>query len=70
MDCEESERKDYQNIYMKILLHELIIKRLEFTFELAWNTLKAVFEDEGLIGLNSPKTVLREALAAELIKED
>lgn len=47
-----------------------IIQRFEFTFELAWKSLKVLFENEGLTGLNSPKTVLREALAAELIKDD
>ena len=52
------------------LLRDGVIQRFEFTFELAWKTLKAVFDDEGLIGLNSPKTVLREAFAAELIKDD
>ena len=52
------------------LLRDCIIQRFEFTFELAWKTLKTVFENEGLTGLNSPKTVLREAFSAELIKDD
>ncbi|WP_367142724.1 HI0074 family nucleotidyltransferase substrate-binding subunit [Desulfosporosinus sp.] len=52
------------------LLRDGVIQRFEFTFELAWKTLKAVFEDEGLIGLNSPKTVLREAFAMGLIQDD
>ena len=47
-----------------------LIQRFEFTFELAWKTLKACFENEGLIGLTSPKTVLREAYAAGLIKAE
>lgn len=52
------------------LLRDGLIQRFEFTFELAWKTLKAIFEDEGLLGLNSPKTVLREAFSAGLIKKD
>lgn len=47
-----------------------LIQRFEFTFELAWKTLKTIFEDEGLTGLNSPKTVLREAFAADLIDDE
>ena len=47
-----------------------LIQRFEFTFELAWKTLKAIFEDEGLIGLNSPKTVLREAFSSDLIHDE
>jgi nucleotidyltransferase substrate binding protein (TIGR01987 family) len=47
-----------------------LIQRFEFTYELAWKTLKAIFEDEGLTGLNSPKTVLREAFSAGLIEDD
>lgn len=47
-----------------------LIQRFEFTFELAWKTLKVVFEDEGLIGLNSPKTVLREAYSSDLIQDE
>lgn len=52
------------------LLRDGLIQRFEFTFELAWKTLKAIFDDEGLVGLNSPKIVLREAFAARLIEKD
>lgn len=52
------------------LLRDGIIQRFEFTFELAWKTLKEVFEEEGLIGLNSPKTVLKEAFSAGIIEDE
>lgn len=52
------------------LLRDGIIQRFEFTFELAWKTLKEVFEDEGLIGLNSPKSVLKEAYSAGIIQDE
>jgi len=52
------------------LYRDGLIQRFEFTFELAWKTLKAVFEDEGLVGLNSPKLVLREAFSSGLIEDD
>lgn len=52
------------------LLRDGLIQRFEFTFELAWKTLKVCFENEGLVGLNSPKTVLKEAFAARLIEDD
>ncbi len=52
------------------LLRDGIIQRFEFTFELAWELLKEVFEDEGLKGLNSPKTVLREAFSAQIIDNE
>lgn len=52
------------------LLRDGIIQRFEFTFELAWKTLKEVFEDEGLIELNSPKSVLREAFSAGITEDE
>lgn len=52
------------------LARDGLIRRFGFTFELAWKTLKTCFEEEGLIGLNSPKTVLREAYAAGLLKSE
>lgn len=52
------------------LMRDGLIQRFEFTFELAWKTLKEVFEDEGLIDLNSPKRVLREAFASGIIANE
>lgn len=52
------------------LLRDGVIQRFEFTFELAWKTLKEVFEEEGLIGLNSPKSVLKEAYSAGIIEDE
>ena len=52
------------------LLRDGIIQRFEFTFELGWKTLKEVFESEGLIGLNSPKMVLKEAFVSRLIEDE
>lgn len=52
------------------LLRDGIIQRFEFAFELAWKTLKEVFEDEGLIGLNSPKSVLKESYSAGIIQDE
>lgn len=46
-----------------------LIQRFEFTFELVWKTLKSVFEEEGILGLNSPKLILKEAYVAEMIKD-
>lgn len=52
------------------LARDGLIQRFEFTFELAWKTLKTVFENEGLIGLNSPKMVLKEALSSTMIGDE
>ncbi|MCH3963138.1 MAG: nucleotidyltransferase substrate binding protein [Clostridium sp.] len=52
------------------LLRYGLIQRFEFTFELAWKTLKEVFKDEGLMELNSPKSVLKEAFSSGLIENE
>lgn len=38
------------------LARDGVIQRFEFTFELVWKAQKVLFEIEGLIGLNSPKS--------------
>jgi nucleotidyltransferase substrate binding protein (TIGR01987 family) len=52
------------------LLRDGLIKRFEFTFELAWKAMKAIYEDEGLHNLNSPKTVLKEAFLSGFIEDE
>lgn len=48
-----------------------VIQRFEFTFELAWKSLKEYMQDQGATSpLQFPKQVLREAYAAELIDDD
>lgn len=48
-----------------------VIQRFEFTFELAWKSLKEYMQDQGSTSpLQFPKQVLREAYAAELISDD
>ena len=51
------------------LTRDGLIQRFEFTFELAWKTLKIIFEEEGVLGLNSPKLVLKEAYSADIIQD-
>ena len=43
-----------------------VIQRFEFTFELAWKTLKDYLEDQGFIDVSSPKKVLRKAFQENL----
>ena len=44
-----------------------LIQRFAFTFELAWKSLKEYLEAQGFARLTTPREVLREAYAAELI---
>lgn len=46
-----------------------VIQRFEFTFELAWKTLKNYLEDQGVIEVSFPKNVLRKAFQDNLIED-
>lgn len=53
------------------VLRDGVIQRFEFTFELAWKSLKEYMEDQGATGdLNFPKGVLKAAYAAGLISDE
>ena len=52
------------------LEQEGLVQRFEFSFELAWKTMKDYLEDSGLqINPVTPKTVIKEAFAAKLIED-
>jgi len=47
-----------------------VIQRFEFTYELAWKTTKLYLEDIGIVDINSPKAVIKEAYAQKLITNE
>lgn len=50
------------------LYRDGLIQRFEFTFELAWKSLKEYLEDQGVVlTIVSPRSVLKEAYAAGII---
>lgn len=53
---------------LSILEKEGFVQRFEYTFELAWKTLKDYLAENGQ-EINSPKAVLRQAFQNELITE-
>ena len=45
-----------------------ILHRFEFTFELAWKTMKDCLENQGMVGkIGSPREILKESFSAGLI---
>ena len=44
-----------------------VIQRFEFTFELAWKTLKDYLEDQGVTDAASPKKVLQKAFQENIL---
>lgn len=51
-------------------IRDSIIKKFEYTFELAWKTIKEYLEKEGYEEINSPKKVLKKAFEINLIKDE
>ena len=46
-----------------------LIKAFEYTFELAWNTIKDFYQDQGETGIQGSKDAFRMAFNRSLIKE-
>ncbi len=51
------------------LLVDAVIQRFEFSFELAWKTLKRVLIDEGVI-VQTPREVLKEAFKLGYLEDE
>ena len=47
-----------------------VIQRFEFTAELAWKTVREYLIDEGIAEINTPKSVMKAAFAANLIDDE
>jgi nucleotidyltransferase substrate binding protein (TIGR01987 family) len=55
---------------LSVLEKEGVVQRFEYTFELAWKTVKDYLEDGGLIlAPLTPRQVLKEAFAAKVLGE-
>ena len=46
-----------------------VIQRFEFTFELAWKTLKDYLEDQGILDVSTPKKAIRKAFQENLFTD-
>ena len=47
-----------------------VIQRFEFTAEIAWKTVREYLIDEGIAEINTPKSVMKAAFAANLIDDE
>lgn len=56
--------------YENLTFRDGVIQRFEFTAELAWKTAREYLKNEGITEINSPKSVMREAYAVGLIKDE
>lgn len=59
--------KDSKKIELSTL-KDGVIQRFEFTLELSWKILKTYLVNEGIDCVNTPKSVIREAYKAGIIK--
>lgn len=62
--------KEYREPNSSNVIRDGVIRRFEFTYELAWKTTKVYLEDIGIVEVNSPKAVIKEAYAQKLLADE
>lgn len=62
--------KEYHKQGISDVIRDGFIQRFEFTYELSWKTTKVFLEGTGIVDLNSPKSVIKEAYAQKLICDE
>ena len=60
---------DYDKAKMETI-RDGVIQRYEFTTELAWKTVREHLLSEGMVDINTPKAVMREAYSAGIIEDE
>ncbi len=58
-----------QQKHFSVLEKDGVIKRFEFTFELAWKTLQDKLYNEGYIDIKGPKPVIKQAFQDHIITD-
>ena len=52
------------------IVRDALIQRFEFCFELAWKGARAYLNAAGVVDIDSPRSVMREAFAQRLVADD
>lgn len=58
---------EFSNSNANDLMRDGVIQRFEFTYELAWKTTKEYLQHIGIVHINSPKAIIKEAYAQKII---
>lgn len=62
--------KEFKEPDASDVIRDGVIQRFEFTYELAWKTTKEYLENIGIVEINSPKAVIKEAYAQKLLANE
>jgi nucleotidyltransferase substrate binding protein (TIGR01987 family) len=62
--------KELNQLNASEVIRDGVIQRFEFTYELAWKTTKVYLEDIGIVEVNSPKAVIKEAYVQKLLGDE